>query len=330
MTIYSQHVQLDKWMSTISPQASMQEAASCSLCDRLAYLQQVFPGAANAHSKNADDVHQLRVATRRLLAVLDLYAEWLPTRRTESLRRSLKKIQRAGGNVRDLDVLAKRYRKGEHSNSKQLVKAVGRRRSSMQRRLSKLYRRMEHGDQLLVQAEKLLTKLRASDATKEPASTWMKEQWSKLVEQFYQSADIDIQDLKALHGFRISGKQLRYGLELLAPVFEDEQRALAYGIVEQLQDRLGNLHDHVVAGEMFSDWNKKRNRISKSCDLNQLLEEENQMLEKVRCDFAAWWTSAMKADTRQALEQLGSVSKVAFRSAKETNKSPFAERKTTD
>ena len=304
MTIHSEHQKLDKWVKAISPQDTVNEAAKYSLHNRLASVQQFLPRAAVSDIDSIEDVHQLRVATRRVLAVLQLYAELLPTKPTKSLRRSLKKIQRAGGAVRDLDVLAQRFCKVEHNNAKKLVKTFKRRRSRMQLRLTKLYLRLRQDDRFLNQIEKFPTKIGASDTSNERAGTWMKMRWAQLVEQFYQVVNVDLEDLDALHRFRISSKQLRYGLELLAPAFDPMQLERAYAFVERLQDRLGRIHDHVIACEMFRIWDAKRNRVSRTCKLKLFIDGESEILQKEQRDLVTWWTASLQADMREAFDQL--------------------------
>ena len=304
MTIHAELHKLDKWVKAIGPLDSVHDAASYSLRNRLASVHQFFPRAAISEFEGVEDVHQLRVATRRVYAVLELYAELLPTKLSKLLRGTLKKIHRAAGAVRDLDVLNQRFRKVEHNSAKNLVKALNQRRSKMQLRLAKLYLRLRHGDRFLNQTHKLLSKIGRSNKPSEPAGAWMKMRWSEFLEQFYQSADVDTEDLHALHQFRITIKRLRYGLELLAPAFDCTQCERAYEFVERLQDRLGQLNDHVIACELFRAWNSKRNRVSRKCNLNRLLKCENEVLQKELGDFDAWWTPSLIADMREAFDQL--------------------------
>jgi CHAD domain-containing protein len=128
--------------------------------------------------------------------------------------------------------------------------------------------------------------------------------WSQLVEQFVKSADVDTKNLDALHRFRISSKKLRYGMELLAPAFDPQRIERAYGFVERLQEGLGQIHDHVFAGRMFHDWDKKRNRVSRECNLKLLIKGEDIMLRNELSDLGTWWTPAVMADMRQAFDLL--------------------------
>jgi CHAD domain-containing protein len=228
----------------------------------------------------------------------------LPIAQTKSLRRSLKKILRASGALRDLDVLAKRYQKIEHKNAQNLVKALYRRRSRMHLGLAKLYLRMRRGDRIVNQSEKLHAKIKTSRTTNDSTGIWMKSRWSQIVEQFYESTAIDIDDLDALHRLRIRSKQMRYAFELLAPIFAPERREHAYEFVELIQDRLGLLHDHDIACKLFCDWESQRNRISRACNLKLLADSEKTSLERARTELIAWWTPALLAEMRHAFDQL--------------------------
>lgn len=53
-------------------------------------------------------VHQLRVATRRAIAAIDAFRDLLPTKRADWFTKQLRRIRRAAGEARDLDVLTDR------------------------------------------------------------------------------------------------------------------------------------------------------------------------------------------------------------------------------
>ena len=58
-----------------------------------------------------EHVHRLRVSTRRAVAALKLYRDWLPPAKFRWVKKRLKKIRRAAGDARDLDVLAERLQR---------------------------------------------------------------------------------------------------------------------------------------------------------------------------------------------------------------------------
>src|SRR3954463_3184061 len=66
-------------------------------------LRELVPTAA--HGGNVDSVHQARVTTRRLKAALDLLEPVTSNSRRKPLAKTLKKLRRRLGPVRDLDVM---------------------------------------------------------------------------------------------------------------------------------------------------------------------------------------------------------------------------------
>jgi len=79
-----------------------EDRATAVLRDRIRRLFRELPGAL---AGEADPVHQLRVAGRRLRVALPLLA-WKPAgKRVRRLRRALRDLTRAAGSGRDLDVL---------------------------------------------------------------------------------------------------------------------------------------------------------------------------------------------------------------------------------
>jgi len=73
------------------------------------------PGARLGEDE--EDVHDMRVATRRMRAALRLFRDYLPKRTTARMMRELRWIALALGEVRDLDVLITQIRAWEGGSS---------------------------------------------------------------------------------------------------------------------------------------------------------------------------------------------------------------------
>ena len=65
-------------------------------------------------------------------------------------------------------------------------------------------------------------------------------------------------DAAALHAFRIRAKAVRYTIELVAPGIRTGTSQEVYPIVEELQERLGKVQDHVTARQHIRKWATKR------------------------------------------------------------------------
>ena len=97
-----------KWIQGTSPSAPVSAAAREALRARLKTVAYYLPLAALKSDRDVEYVHQLRVATRRAVALLRIFRGQLSDKHAEWLDRQLKKIRRAAGEARDLDVLGRR------------------------------------------------------------------------------------------------------------------------------------------------------------------------------------------------------------------------------
>lgn len=64
----------------------------------------------------------------------------------------------------------------------------------------------------------------------------------QVVEQVREAGEADLADIERLHELRLTGKRLRYTMEVFAPCFGKPFRKL-YDAVESMQERLGDVND---------------------------------------------------------------------------------------
>ncbi len=86
-----------KWVQVATADDSVSDAARRSLQATLAAVQHYLPLAANQASQDIEYVHQLRVFTRRSMAVIEIFGELLPKQHAKWLNRKLRQIRRAAG-----------------------------------------------------------------------------------------------------------------------------------------------------------------------------------------------------------------------------------------
>ena len=89
----------------IAEYAVLQAAARL---DRIAYQMGVL-----RKSKNADTVHDLRVSIRRFTSCLKVYPQFFPAKESKKIRKRLKKVMKAAGEVRDRDIALESGETGE-------------------------------------------------------------------------------------------------------------------------------------------------------------------------------------------------------------------------
>ncbi len=219
------------------------------LRDRLRKFMSLLPKVLAEDS--VDDVHDLRVWSRRLQQVVStLSPEPLPSER-RTMVRALRRARRALGGWRDCDVMidllerkARRMRNPEEKKAYVMIRdlALSKRDRGIRRARRKLADRKLFT--LGLRAEKFLEGLAHADgsdtaAVMACAVAEVYAEWRKALARAAESFDPG-----EVHAFRIRTKQLRYRIELARDLGEPEaESALDY--LRSLQDVLGAWHDQV-------------------------------------------------------------------------------------
>lgn len=210
-----------------------------------------------------DDVHDLRVASRRLREGLALFAPCLPARQAARLDQKVKQVTRMLGELRNTDEaclffssLAAEETALSRVEIAELLATLGRERERAHRRLRKELGALQPGsmnDELLDlgtglnifrggEVDPFLGAARfAADAVMERAET-VNELLPRAVQE---------EDSEAQHALRIAVKKLRYRLEIVAPLLTKDYRKL-HDALKGYQEILGKLHDIDVFREMVS------------------------------------------------------------------------------
>jgi CHAD domain-containing protein len=284
-----------KWIEGIGPQSSVEDAARRSLEPRLSAVAHLLPMAAHLAAHDIEHVHRLRVATRRAGAALKLYRDCLPPKKAHWVTKRLRKIRRAAGHARDLDVLADRLARDYGDRVAPVIELIANDRVAVQPAIVRIADRCRNKDRLVRKTAALLQSIHrpelSEDATEpQPFGDWAADQLAKVAGQFVVAMPTESSSTAALHQFRIRAKALRYAIELVAPAFEPELRKKLYPLVEELQERLGRIQDHVTAAERCHNWAANTGDGALQETLRELAEAENRgLLDGVR-DFFAWWT----------------------------------------
>jgi CHAD domain-containing protein len=97
-----------KWIDS-QPEDSAEEVARRALEARLERLWHFLELSVCQPPSETENVHQLRVFTRRSAAAMEIFADWLPRRRGRWMHKQLKRVRKAAGEARDLVVLRMRW-----------------------------------------------------------------------------------------------------------------------------------------------------------------------------------------------------------------------------
>ena len=201
-------------------------------------------------------VHDLRVVSRRLRTFLAVFEPLLSRSLTRRTRRQLRRITRALGPLRELDVDAEQLgvwlRRSEDDAQRAaleyLLERLDTRRDRERRRAWARIRRVDFGA-IRRDLSRALEELAARDAapsiTLEATASRALEGALGRVRRQRARHDLDLENATRMHRLRIATKHLRYTVELVAPTLGEHHLPL-HRSARALQDVLGRHHDRVV------------------------------------------------------------------------------------
>ena len=319
-------VRKSKWIQGTSPEEPVSRAARDALRARLRTVQYYLPLAAHKSDRDVEYVHQLRVATRRAMAAVSIFRSLLSPTKADWLEKQLTRVRRAAGDARDYDVLCRRLAPWVQEQPTRprvaLLERVQALREDAQRPVRKAYARLERL-QFSGRVKKLLKRIRwrdrgidegnidnAREETRdngcdrgEPTFAAAAARFlGGAVDAFFLAGACDPHDAAAVHRFRIVGKQLRYSMEVFAGAFDADFRASLYPLIEEVQEKLGEMNDHATAIERFAAWQREWNDPQLDQPLAELLAVERAALEQSRARVFAWWTRRRADDLRSLFD----------------------------
>lgn len=232
-----------------SPTAHLRAKLDAQLRALLAHEPGTRSGA------DPEDLHQMRVAVRRMRSVLKLSGG--PT--VQHVRAELKLLGSVLGEVRDYDVLIEHLRttvggfgEPDLQAADQLIAAFAGQRGQAKRRLNRALNTARYRALLASVGELTMTAEveNVPDGGRLDPVTALRKPYRRLARAAAALPKEPPDD--ELHALRIHGKHLRYAAELAVPAAKKKQAAPLKALVKaakQLQDVLGDHQDAVVAAE---------------------------------------------------------------------------------
>lgn len=290
-----------KWIDS-RPDEAATNVARRALRTRLARMSHYAELAVCEPLTETENVHQLRVFSRRAAAVMDIFEAWLPEKLGPWMQKKIRKVRKAAGEARDFDVLLMRWseytRHAPSSHHALLVEHIRRRRQAAQPHIEAVHKKLVR-KRFSRRTKKLLRGLRAPDsagACGEKFGCFARVALRQLVAPYLKAAAAELDDAAAMHAFRIQSKQVRYAMEIFAGAFDDAFRKELYPQVESLQDRLGAINDHVTAQTYFAAWYTDEDASAIRAALETAMDREQQELETRRQEFLDWWSAGRRED----------------------------------
>lgn len=263
--------------------------------------------------KDIEYVHQMRVATRRLRAILQIISEVAPEKQVRYFRKELQYVARALSPVRDCDVFLEQVGnycatlpEEERSGMKVLNDALQRDRVEARYNMlsffeSERYRQFRHDFAVFMtdDAREWDTTLRVRDLA--GSIIWRRYEALR-AHEVECNANGGIQRLgeEPLHMIRISGKRLRYVLEVFEGAFgSGTERALKP--LKDVQEHLGGLQDIAVATEYLTHLQgDDESRAAIQAYQNSREAERTRMLE----ELPERWDNLLSETYRRTITEL--------------------------
>ncbi len=271
--------------------ATPAEALRAALRDQLALILAHDPGTRLG--ADTEDLHQLRVATRRLRAFLRASRSFVEERWAEELRAELGWLGSELGPIRDRDVLIEHLREQSASLEREETKAfrpvlatLGRERGRLRKTLVRglesdrylaLLDRLELGEPPILEAETTLEAI------------WRRE-FRRLRRAMKELGPAPADDV--LHSARIHAKRARYATELARPVL-GKRAAPFLEAAKVLQDVLGIHQDAVVAEQVLRE--SVAAHPAAGVAIGRLIERERQRRAEMRATYLAAWKQLDRA-----------------------------------
>ncbi len=293
----------EKWIKDASPERPTAKVAASTLKQRLRAVEKYLQRAADRSRGRVEDVHQLRIWTRRAGAAIDLYRDLLPKDSARAMTKTLKRVRKAANEARDIDVLVERLLPDDTiPNKTKLLKRLRKRRRRAQRPIRKIRQRLIASGQFRRCAKQLRRGL-SSKRGKRRFDVWSRERMQPVIAEFLLAGKSDHTDFDRLHAFRIQTKKLRYALELTTAAFSTEIDQELYPKVEALQARLGAVSDRATAQDLFQAWLEVA-KPEEARQLEILLERETEELVRAQTQFLEWWTPTRLVELSGAFDRL--------------------------
>ena len=286
--------------------ASLGRLVQRAIASGVSRLMRYDPGVRTGD--DPEDVHQARVATRRLRSDLRTFRRALDPEWVDATRGQLRWLGQTLGEVRDRDVLLARLRGDVDSLPSQDQKAGHEVLARLEEEREEAHRAALaalRSDRYVSLIEDLVQAAAnppfgelAAGAGRDLARDMVRRSWRCLSRGV--SSLPDEPDDSQLHRIRILAKRCRYAAEAVVPVAGKPAERLA-SAVSGVQTVLGDLHDAVVAQQWLR--NSVRRSAPQAFVAGQLTAIERRRAEADRRAWPRAWRGANRKTLRAWLER---------------------------
>lgn len=212
--------------------------------------------------RDAESLHQLRVAVRRTRAALNLFQDALPAEFSDPLTQQLRWLMQQVGPARDWDVFIAQTLAPvatQHGNDKSinaLATAAKRKAGAARTRARRAVASRRYTEIVLALGAWLARpparslEIDARDSLSSCACELLQQRHRRLIKRGHKLATLSDDER---HEVRIAAKKLRYAAEFFAVIFPGKRTRIYLQALEALQDVLGGLNDIAVVTQLSDD-----------------------------------------------------------------------------
>ena len=244
----------------IAKNATLAEALQTLTWSCLLHLQANLRGAMT--SDDAEYLHQMRVALRRLRVVLRMAGKFRADTSLDALSGEIAALCVALGQTREWDVFIAQtvqpmcMRMAGHAGLQALLAVSERQRAACYARL--------RGEKQARELQRLILRFALwmngaywqppQGTAVPPVRDFASRRLRKLARQFAQAGrQLDSLDDKQLHALRILAKKLRYSAEFFAALYDKQETAVFLAALSEAQEVLGQINDVAVAHRLLDE-----------------------------------------------------------------------------
>ncbi len=265
---------------------------------------------ARALGFQMEPIHQMRIGTRRLRAIVNIFADIMDVQWASELELELRWLAQLLGGIRDLDVL--RVRLQESSRGKKNISKMRNGLRSIDDALAARHRDAKAAMLEGLQSERyhaLMERLHfgqlAPQVTLEasgPVLDVVRPRLNRAWKKLSRAAEKLKQDDAAAeyHRVRKMGKRIRYATELMSADFppKEQERVLRFtNRMKKLQDTLGELQDAEVARKTVELLLESQPEFRD--ELHILIQTQEQIEAKARRKFPKAWRAARELGNKK-------------------------------
>lgn len=270
--------------------ATLADALQALVWSCLAHLQTNLRGAM--HGDDAEYLHQLRVALRRLRVALRMAVQASPDAELDALGEEIAALGSGLGRLREWDVFVADAvrpllaRLPGQAGVEALLDACESRRAASYESLRSEEEARGLQRLLLRFAIWMNGDYWQREELQAGASGFAARRLRKLSKRFDSSAsELDAADSAQLHALRILAKKLRYSAEFFSNFYDGKRARSFLAALGEVQDVLGRVNDVAVARRL----------------LDELAAQPGLAAHREACDLARGWIARALADDLEAL-----------------------------